>query len=78
VLYVIACAATPAANIGLRVAAAQQQSWVTCVIARPSAVRLLDPAGHAQPTVWQIIAAVIYRAWRLHVGGDLLLVPGAR
>ena len=49
VLYAITCAAPPARDIGLLVAAAQAEGWTTCVLATPSAVRFIDgPALSAQ------------------------------
>jgi len=39
VLYVIACAAPPAREAGLLVAAAQPAGWTVCVLLTPSAVR---------------------------------------
>lgn len=44
VLYVIACAAPPASDVGKLIAAAQQAGWTTCLLATPSAVRFMDVA----------------------------------
>jgi hypothetical protein len=42
VLYVIACAAPPAGEVGRLVAAAQGAGWTVCALATPSAVRFVD------------------------------------
>ena len=44
VLYVIACAAPPAREVGTLVTAAQHEGWTVCLLVTPSAVRFLDPA----------------------------------
>jgi phosphopantothenoylcysteine decarboxylase len=54
VLYVIACAAPPAAEVGTLVAAARQEGWITCVLATPSAVRFLDVAALAEQTGYPV------------------------
>jgi phosphopantothenoylcysteine decarboxylase len=54
VLYVIACAATPASDVGTLVAAAQEQGWVTCVVATPSALRFLDAAVLVRQTGYPV------------------------
>jgi hypothetical protein len=52
VLYVIACAAPPAREVGRLIEAAQREGWDTCLLATPSAVKFLDvpalakQAGH--------------------------------
>jgi phosphopantothenoylcysteine decarboxylase len=45
VLYVIACAAPPARDVGTLIAAAQAAGWTTCLLVTPSAVRFLDVAS---------------------------------
>lgn len=50
VLYVIACAAMPAAQVGYLVAEAQAAGWTVCVLLTPSAVRFADVSGLAQQT----------------------------
>lgn len=42
VLYVIACAAPPAREVGRLIRAAQEDGWDVCLIATPSAKRFLD------------------------------------
>lgn len=42
VLYVIACAAPPAREVGTLITAAQQEGWTVCLLVTPSAVRFLD------------------------------------
>jgi phosphopantothenoylcysteine synthetase/decarboxylase len=42
VLYVIACAAPPAREVGNLVTAAQEEGWTVCLLVTPSAVRFLD------------------------------------
>jgi phosphopantothenoylcysteine decarboxylase len=54
VLYVIACAAPPARDVGRLVAAAQREGWTTCLIATPSAVRFLDGAALAEQTGYPV------------------------
>jgi phosphopantothenoylcysteine decarboxylase len=54
VLYVIACAAPPARDVGRLVAAAQRKGWTTCLIATPSAVRFLDGAALAAQTGYPV------------------------
>lgn len=44
VLYIVACAAPPARDVGKLVAAAQQDGWDTCVVSTPSAARFVDAA----------------------------------
>lgn len=50
VLYVIACAATPAAQVGYLIGEAQATGWAVCVLLTPSAVRFADAAGIARQT----------------------------
>jgi hypothetical protein len=45
VLYVIACAAPPAAAVGELVGQAQQRGWDVCVLTTPSARRFTDVAA---------------------------------
>jgi phosphopantothenoylcysteine decarboxylase len=45
VLYVIACAAPPAREVGTLITAAQQEGWTVCLLVTPSAVRFLDGAA---------------------------------
>jgi phosphopantothenoylcysteine decarboxylase len=54
VLYVIACAAPPARDVGTLIAAAQQQGWTTCLLVTPSAVRFLDAAAMADLTGYPV------------------------
>ena len=54
VLYVIACAAPPARDIGTLIAAAQRQGWTTCLLVTPSAVRFLDSAALADLTGYPV------------------------
>jgi phosphopantothenoylcysteine decarboxylase len=54
VLYVIACAAPPARDVGRLVAAAQAGGWTTCVLATPSAVRFMDVAWLAGLTGYPV------------------------
>ena len=42
VLYLIACAAPPARNIGRMIALAQNDGWDVCLLATPSAVKFID------------------------------------
>jgi phosphopantothenoylcysteine synthetase/decarboxylase len=50
VLYVIACAAPPAAEVGRLVSLAQRRGWDVCVLATPSARRFTDTAALARQT----------------------------
>jgi phosphopantothenoylcysteine decarboxylase len=54
VLYVIACAAPPAREVGTLIAAAQRDSWTTCLLVTPSAVRFIDVAGLAAQTGYPV------------------------
>jgi flavoprotein len=54
VLYVIACAAPPARDVGRLVAAAQAGGWTACLLATPSAVRFLDAAALAGQTGYPV------------------------
>ena len=54
VLYAITCAAPPARNVGLLVAAAQAEGWTTCVLATPSAVRFIDAPALAAQTGYPV------------------------
>jgi phosphopantothenoylcysteine synthetase/decarboxylase len=42
VLYLIACAAPPARNIGRMITLAQNDGWDVCLLATPSAVKFID------------------------------------
>jgi hypothetical protein len=50
VLYVIACAAPPAAAVGQLVSLAQQGGWDVCVLTTPSARRFTDVAALERQT----------------------------
>jgi len=50
VLYLIACAAPPAQNIGQMITLAQKDGWDVCLIATPSAVKFIDQAAMADLT----------------------------
>ena len=50
VLYVVVCAATPAAQVGNLIGEAQAAGWAVCVLLTPSAVRFADAAGIAHQT----------------------------
>jgi len=50
VLYVIACAAPPAAAVGRLVRLAQQRGWDVCVLTTPSARRFTDVAALERQT----------------------------
>ena len=50
VLYVIACAAPPAADVGQLVSLAQQRGWDVCVLTTPSARRFTDVAALERQT----------------------------
>ena len=50
VLYVIACAAPPAADVGQLVSLAQQRGWDVCVLTTPSGRRFTDPAALERQT----------------------------
>jgi phosphopantothenoylcysteine synthetase/decarboxylase len=50
VLYVIACAAPPAADVGQLVSLAQQRGWDVCVLTTPSGRRFTDTAALEQQT----------------------------
>lgn len=50
VLYVIACAAPPAAGVGELVSLAQQRGWDVCVLTTPSARRFTDTAALERQT----------------------------
>ena len=50
VLYVIACAAPPAADVGRLVSLAQQRGWDVCVLTTPSGRRFTDPAALERQT----------------------------
>ena len=50
VLYVIACAAPPAADVGQLVTLAQQCGWDVCVLTTPSGRRFTDTAALEQQT----------------------------
>ena len=50
VLYVIACAAPPAAAVGQLVALAQRGGWDVCVLTTPSARRFTDAAALERQT----------------------------
>src|SRR5207245_5942646 len=54
VLYVIACAAGPAGNVGVLVREAQDEGWTVCVIATPNARAFLDMAALAELTGWPV------------------------
>jgi len=54
VLYVIACAAPPAREVGTLIAAAQRDGWTTCLLVTPSAVRFIDVAGLAAQTGYPV------------------------
>ncbi len=49
-LYVIACAAPPAAEVSRLVSLAQQRGWDVCVLTTPSARRFTDVAGLERQT----------------------------
>ena len=49
-LYVIACAAPPAAAVGQLVSLAQQRGWDVCVLTTPSARRFTDVAALERQT----------------------------
>jgi phosphopantothenoylcysteine decarboxylase len=49
-LYVIACAAPPARDVGRLIAAARAEGWTTCLLATPSAVRFMDMTALADLT----------------------------
>jgi hypothetical protein len=50
VLYVIACAAPPAAGVGRLVSLAQERGWDVCVLVTPSAQRFTDVAALERQT----------------------------
>jgi hypothetical protein len=50
VLYVIACGGRPAGDLPAFVQEAQAGGWEVCVIATPSALKFMDPAGLAELT----------------------------
>jgi hypothetical protein len=50
VLYVIACAAPPAATVGELVSLAQRRGWDVCVLTTPSARRFTDTGALEQQT----------------------------
>ena len=50
VLYVIACAAPPAAEVSQLVSLAQRRGWDVCVLATPSARRFTDTAALERQT----------------------------
>jgi phosphopantothenoylcysteine decarboxylase len=50
VLYVIACAAPPAAGVGRLVSLAQERGWDVCVLATPSARHFTDVAALERQT----------------------------
>lgn len=50
VLYVIACAAPPAADVGQLVSLAQQRGWDVCVLTTPSGRRFTDTAALERQT----------------------------
>jgi phosphopantothenoylcysteine synthetase/decarboxylase len=50
VLYLIACAAPPAQNIGQMITLAQKDGWDVCLLATPSAVKFIDQAAMAELT----------------------------
>jgi hypothetical protein len=50
VLYVIACAAPPAAGVGELVSLAQERGWDVCVLTTPSARRFTDVAALERQT----------------------------
>lgn len=50
VLYVIACAAPPAAGVSQLVSLAQQRSWDVCVLTTPSGRRFTDTAALERQT----------------------------
>jgi len=50
VLYIIVCAAPPAAQVTYLVGEARAAGWAVCVILTPSAVRFADPDGLARQT----------------------------
>ena len=50
VLYVIACAAPPAADVGQLVSLAQQRGWDVCVLTTPSGRRFTDIAALERQT----------------------------
>jgi phosphopantothenoylcysteine decarboxylase len=54
VLYVIACAAPPARDVGRLLAAAQAEGWTACLVATPSAVRFMDVAELAELTGYPV------------------------
>jgi phosphopantothenoylcysteine decarboxylase len=54
VLYVIACAAPPARQVGTLIGGVQQDGWTTCLLVTPSAVRFLDTAALAEQTGYPV------------------------
>ena len=50
VLYIITCAAPPAAEVNQLVVPAQADGWDVCVLATPSAVDFIDSAAISQQT----------------------------
>ncbi len=50
VLYVVACAAPPAADVGQLVSLAQQRGWDVCVLTTPSGRRFTDTAALERQT----------------------------
>jgi phosphopantothenoylcysteine synthetase/decarboxylase len=54
VLYIIACAAPPAADVGRLVTAAQAAGWTVCVLLTPSAVRFTNAGSLAGLTGYPV------------------------
>ena len=54
VLYIVACAALPARDIGELVQVMQRRDWAVCVIATPRAASWLDVAGLAAFTGYPV------------------------
>jgi phosphopantothenoylcysteine decarboxylase len=54
VVYVIACAAPPASEVGTLIAAAQQEGWTVCLLVTPSAVRFLDAGALGELTGYPV------------------------
>jgi Flavoprotein len=50
VLYVIACAAPPARDVGRLIEAAQRDGWDTCLLVTPSAVKFINVPALVQQT----------------------------
>ncbi len=50
VLYIIACGAPPAREVGGLIESAQHDGWDVCLIATPSAIRFIDPVALERQT----------------------------